>query len=66
MWLIGGLVGVASFAYFLRPWGNADGWAGAWSWPHYLVLVALSAALALGAEPGPRSLRRMKGSSTVR
>jgi arabinofuranan 3-O-arabinosyltransferase len=66
MWLIGGLVGVASCAYFLRPWGNADGWAGAWSWPAYLVLVALSAALALGAEPGPRLLRRMKGSSTVR
>ena len=65
-WLIGGLVLVASGGYYLRPWGDGDGWAGTWSWPHYLVVAALCLALGFVAEPRPTSRNRMKGNSTAR
>lgn len=65
-WLLGLAVWLASLAYFIRPWGSSEGWAGNWTWPDYLVLAALGGALLLTAAPGPRSLRRMKGSSTTR
>ncbi|MDN5894855.1 MAG: hypothetical protein L0H93_12610, partial [Nocardioides sp.] len=65
-WLVASLVFVGALGYFIRPWGSSSGWAGAWAWPHYLVLVALSAALVVAAEPRPRFLSRMKGSSIKR
>lgn len=66
-WCLGGLLLLSSSGYFLRPWGDPSGWAGAWAWPHYLVLVALSGAVGAVAEVRrPRSFRRMQGSSTTR
>lgn len=62
---------VATLPYFLRPWGNAEGWAGDSSWPHYLVLAPLVSVLVLAGEsrsprrPGKRAfLRRRAGRST--
>jgi arabinofuranan 3-O-arabinosyltransferase len=57
-WLASGLLVVASGAYFVRPWGSVGGWAGAWAWPHYLVVAAVSVAVVLAADLRPRSLRR--------
>ena len=64
-WLVAVLMLAAGFAYFLRPWADSAGWAGTWSWPAYLVVLALSAA---GAWAAPlRQLRnRMVGISTTR
>ena len=44
-WTLGGLTVVAATAYFVQPWGSSNGWAGTLGWPHYLVMVALCAAL---------------------
>lgn len=57
-WLASGLLLVAGGAYFARPWGSADGWAGSWAWPHYLVVTALSVAIVLAADLRPRFFRR--------
>lgn len=57
-WLASGLLLVAAGAYFVRPWGSVDGWAGSWAWPHYLVVTALSLAVVVAADLRPRSLRR--------
>ena len=62
---------VATLPYFLRPWGDAEGWAGDSSWPHYLVLAPLVSVLVLAGEsrsrrrPGRRAFfRRSAGRST--
>jgi arabinofuranan 3-O-arabinosyltransferase len=65
-WLAGGLLLAAAAAYFLRPWGSQQGWAGELAWPHYLVVAAVSWALVACVEPRPRPRRRMAGSSTTR
>lgn len=67
-WLVGLLPFVAAGAYFVRPWGSADGWAGTWSWPHYLVVVSLAAVVvvASGRFERPRFLSRMLGNSMNR
>jgi arabinofuranan 3-O-arabinosyltransferase len=65
-WLAGGLLVVAAAAYFLRPWGSEQGWAGDLAWPHYLVVAAVSWALLACAEPRPRPRRRIAGISTTR
>lgn len=62
--LVAGLPLVASLAYVLRPWTSPDGWAGTWAWPHYLVLVALFAAVLLVAGPRTSLRRRSAGTST--
>ncbi|MFC6285664.1 alpha-(1-_3)-arabinofuranosyltransferase family protein [Nocardioides sp. GCM10027113] len=63
-WLTGGLVVVAASAYFLRPWGSVDGWAGELAWPHYLVALAVSFVVLRAGSRRPRS--RIAGSSTTR
>ena len=59
----------AAAAYVVRPWGDSDGWAGIWRWPHYLVLAACAAALgALAADSSrrQRSDTRADGTSITR
>ena len=65
-WVAGALPVIAATAYFVRPWGSTNGWAGTLAWPHYLVLVAVSAVVAAGVERLPRLRSRMQGSSTTR
>ncbi|KRF17351.1 hypothetical protein ASG90_08650 [Nocardioides sp. Soil797] len=69
-WMIGVVPGVAALAYYVRPWGSGAGWAGDWSWPHYLVLVAVGALSVVAGSTMrfvlPKSLSRMKGISTKR
>lgn len=68
-WLSGALLLPAAAAYVIRPWGDTDGWAGSWGWPHYLVLAACAAALgALGADSSrrQRSAMRPDGTSSTR
>jgi arabinofuranan 3-O-arabinosyltransferase len=65
-WLIGSLPLVAATAYFVRPWGSATGWAGSLAWPHYLVLLAVSAVVVAGVDPLPRLRSLMAGRSTKR
>ena len=57
-WFAGGLLLAAATAYFLRPWGSQQGWAGELAWPHYLVVVAVSWALVACVEPRPSPRRR--------
>ncbi|MCW2795399.1 alpha-(1-_3)-arabinofuranosyltransferase [Nocardioides sp.] len=68
-WVLGALCLVASLAYVATPWGSASGWAGNASWPHYLVLVPLVAAVTTagsGTERRPSPLRRRAGRSIRR
>jgi arabinofuranan 3-O-arabinosyltransferase len=68
-WVLAAPCLVASLAYFATPWGSASGWAGDESWPHYLVLASLVAAVATagsGVERRPTPLRRSAGRSTRR
>jgi len=68
-WLLAGLLLPAAGAYALRPWGNSSGWAGSWSWPHYLVVFLVGTVLGSMAEDWPfvtRFFRRIPGSSTRR
>lgn len=65
-WLVGSLPLIAATAYFVRPWGSATGWAGALTWPHYLVMLAVSAVVAAGIDPLPRVRSLMAGRSTRR
>ena len=68
-WLSGALLLPAAAAYVVRPWGDSDGWAGSWGWPHYLVLAACAAALgALAADSSrrQRSDTRADGTSITR
>ncbi|QZY27902.1 alpha-(1-_3)-arabinofuranosyltransferase domain-containing protein [Nocardioides coralli] len=41
-YVVAGASGLAVAIYAVRPWGSSAGWAGSLSWPHYLVIVALS------------------------
>ena len=69
MWLCGLLLAPAAVAYVLRPWGDSEGWAGSWGWPHYFVLAACAAvlgALATDSSRRQRSEMREVGSSTTR
>lgn len=43
---------VTALVYLVRPWGSAAGWAGSLTWPQYVVLVPLVAALALAGSSG--------------
>ncbi len=64
----GALVPVVT-AFALRPWADADGWAGGLAWPPYLVVMASAlplVALLVGDQGGAASLRRRPGSSTTR
>ena len=65
-WLVGSLPLVAATAYFVRPWGSVSGWAGALAWPHYLVLLTVSAVVVAGVDPLPTLRSRMAGTSTRR
>ncbi len=74
-WLTAGLVLPAAAAYAVLPWGDQDGWAGSLAWPHYLVVIAVSAVLGwlvLDLPAGPRDqggrrfFHRIAGSSTKR
>ncbi|QIX26416.1 DUF3367 domain-containing protein [Nocardioides sp. JQ2195] len=69
-WMIGVLPALAAGAYYVRPWGSGSGWAGDWSWPHYLVLMAVGALSVVAGSTMrlalPRSFSRMKGISTKR
>ncbi|HYF74326.1 MAG TPA: alpha-(1-_3)-arabinofuranosyltransferase family protein [Nocardioides sp.] len=72
VWLVILAMAPAASAYLWRPWASSRGWAGALTWPHYLVLVVLF--LVLGAlvelrRPGlrrPRLRSRIAGRSTAR
>ena len=65
-WVVAAPLLVAASAYAVVPWGDADGWAGSWAWPAYLVLLAVCAALLAGEEPSHRDRSRSAGSSTSR
>jgi arabinofuranan 3-O-arabinosyltransferase len=65
-WLVGSLPLVAATAYFVRPWGSVSGWAGALTWPHYLVLLTVSAVVVAGVDPLPRFRSLIAGRSTRR
>jgi arabinofuranan 3-O-arabinosyltransferase len=66
-WVAAVGVGAAGAGYFLRPWTDPQGWAGAESWPQWCVLVALLAtAVLVFEEPLRTSLRRIAGRSTTR
>lgn len=41
--LVATLPFLAAVGYVARPWASPNGWAGEWSWPHYLVLITLGA-----------------------
>jgi arabinofuranan 3-O-arabinosyltransferase len=64
-WVFGGLCLLASVGYFFHPWADVAGWAGQESWPHYLVLAPVVAAL-LGLSPRPSGRRREAGTSISR
>lgn len=67
IWVTGSLLMVCAFGYSLRPWGSSSGWAGDWSWPHYVVVFALAVSVWVASEVRlPRSRRRSAGSSTNR
>ena len=68
-WLIGALLLPAAAGYVVRPWGDSDGWAGSWGWPHYLVLAAIVVLLGVLAVDSSRRSRdetRSTGTSTSR
>jgi arabinofuranan 3-O-arabinosyltransferase len=65
-WLVGSLPLVAATAYFVRPWGSVSGWAGALTWPHYLVMLTVSAVVVAGVDPVPGFRSLMAGRSTRR
>lgn len=67
-WLVALCVLPAALAFAVRPWGSADGWAGALGWPGYLVVAACSVVLGWLASPRrERTLRsRWAGFSTRR
>ncbi|MEC9053419.1 MAG: hypothetical protein VX747_13220, partial [Actinomycetota bacterium] len=71
-WLLAGPLLAVGAAYAVRPWGDADGWAGALAWPSYLALVPVLGALAMAADSsrrrasGWRPFRRSAGRSTSR
>jgi arabinofuranan 3-O-arabinosyltransferase len=64
-WVFGGLCLLASVGYFFHPWGDVGGWAGQESWPHYLVLASVLAAL-FALSPRPSGRKRVAGSSISR
>jgi arabinofuranan 3-O-arabinosyltransferase len=64
-WFFGGLCLLASVGYFFHPWADVGGWAGQESWPHYLVLAPVVAAL-IGLSPRPRGRKREAGTSISR
>ncbi len=71
-WWAGGGTALAASAYWFRPWGSAEGWAGDQRWPQLLVVVSL-AALAASLLPRldqgqdqDQSRSRAAGSSTPR
>ncbi|WP_027862427.1 alpha-(1-_3)-arabinofuranosyltransferase family protein [Marmoricola sp. URHB0036] len=64
-WIFGGLCLLASVGYFFHPWADVAGWAGQESWPHYLVLAPVVAAL-IGLSPRPSGRRRDAGTSISR
>ena len=47
--LVASLILPAMGAYAFVPWGSAEGWAGYFSWPSYLVVVLVSGLLTLVA-----------------
>jgi arabinofuranan 3-O-arabinosyltransferase len=65
-WLVGSLPLVAATAYFVRPWGSVSGWAGALTWPHYLVVLTVSAVVVASVDPLPRFRSLIAGRSTRR
>jgi arabinofuranan 3-O-arabinosyltransferase len=65
-WLVGSLPLVAATAYFVRPWGSVSGWAGALTWPHYLVLLTVSAVVVASVDPLPGFRSLIAGRSTRR
>jgi arabinofuranan 3-O-arabinosyltransferase len=65
-WLVGSLPLIAATAYFVRPWGSVSGWAGALTWPHYLVLLTVSAVVVASVDPLPRFRSLIAGRSTRR
>jgi arabinofuranan 3-O-arabinosyltransferase len=65
-WLVGSLPLVAATAYFVRPWGSVSGWAGALTWPHYLVLLTVSAVVVASVDPLPGVRSLIAGRSTRR
>ena len=65
-WLTAGLLMASSTAYFVRPWGSSEGWAGTVAWPSYLVVAAVSASVVVVADRPGRFRNRMAGSSTNR
>ena len=65
-WVTSGLLMASATAYFIRPWGSPDAWAGTMAWPSYLAVVAVSAAVVVVAERPGRLRKRMAGSSMNR
>lgn len=71
-WLLAAPLLAVGAAYAVRPWGDADGWAGALAWPSYVALVPVLGALAVAADSsrrrarGWRPFRRSAGRSTSR
>lgn len=69
-WLLAALVLPAAGAYALRPWGGATGWAGSFTWPHYLVVMVVAVLFGWLVEErahgARRPLRRIAGFSTKR
>ncbi len=65
-WLAGMGVLIAAGAYVISPWASGS-WAGNQSWPQWVVLAALGAAVgAAFASALPKSLRRIAGRSITR
>lgn len=67
-WVSGFLVGSAGLAYWWRPLGSTDGWAGALLAPQLPVLAGLGVLVALVLEgaPSKRPFQRRAGRSTTR
>lgn len=65
---IAGLAVVAGgVGYFLRPWNDPSGWAGAEQWPQWLVLLAFGVAVGVGFDGRLRTfLSRSDGRSITR
>ena len=66
-WLAAVWIVAAASAYFVRPWGNAQGWAGSLFWPQLAVVASFGAAAVLVFEEPTRAfLKRINGISTRR